>query len=217
MAGRRAEVVDLTQNPRMGKSNNEPPRRRPNKELRPRDYLTEDEVEQLIKAAGKLGRHPHRDATAILVAFTHGLRVSELVAMRWSDLDFNNKRPQVHVRRQKGGKDTVHPLRGREVRALRKLRRQYPESAFVFCSERGGGGAPMTGATFRKMLARASDEAELGFRANPHALRHACGFRLANMGTDTRSIQSYLGHSSITSTTRYAELAAGRFDDFWRD
>ena len=54
---------------------------------RPREYLTEREIEKLIKAAGE-NRWGHRDATAILIAYRHGLRASELVALRWDDIDF---------------------------------------------------------------------------------------------------------------------------------
>jgi type 1 fimbriae regulatory protein FimB/type 1 fimbriae regulatory protein FimE len=90
-----------------------PPRRRPNKELRSREYLTEAEVEQLIKAAGD-NRHGHRDATLIYLGFRHGLRVAELVNLRWDAIDFN--RTTIHVNRVKRSDASVHPLNGRELR-----------------------------------------------------------------------------------------------------
>jgi integrase len=65
------------------------------------------------------------------------------------------------------------------------------------------------------VLARAGDEANVGFKVNPHMLRHACGYALANKGIDTRTLQAYLGHRSINSTTRYAALAPGRFKNIW--
>ena len=77
---------------------------------------------------------------------------------------------------------------------------------FVFASERGG---PFTPSGFAKLLARAGDEAKIGL------LRHACGYALANKGIDTRTLQAYLGHRSINSTTRYAALAPGRFKNIW--
>src|SRR6476659_6784643 len=70
------------------------PRRRPNAEIRTREHLTEAEIEKLIKAAGK-SRWGHRDATMILVAYRHGFRVSELVDLRWDQIDFHHAR--VHV------------------------------------------------------------------------------------------------------------------------
>ena len=111
------------------------PRRRPNAELRTREYLTETEVEKLIKAAGT-NRWGHRDATMILVAYRHGLRASELVDLRWDQIDFNGA--VLHVRRVKSGTPSTHPIQGDELRALRRLQReQEPRSPFVFTSERG--------------------------------------------------------------------------------
>ena len=100
---------------------------------RPREYLTEREIEKLIEAAGD-NRNGHRDATAILIAYRHGLRAGELASLRWDDIDFQTRK--LHVRRAKGGTASVHPIGGRELRALRKLKRETPESIYVFVSER---------------------------------------------------------------------------------
>ena len=75
----------------------------------------------------------------------------------------------------------------------------------------------MTTATVRKMIARAGEVAKLAFPIHPHMLRHACGYKLANDGHDTRSLQQYLGHKNIQHTVRYTELAPDRFKNFWRD
>jgi type 1 fimbriae regulatory protein FimB/type 1 fimbriae regulatory protein FimE len=189
-----------------------PPRRVPNRAVRSREYLTSDEVEQLIRAAGRSGRHRHRDATLILVAYRHGLRVGELVALRWDQVDF--KQAVLHVVRSKNGTASNHPLGGKEARALRRLRRTYGEAAHVFVTERAG---PMTAANVRKIVARAGRLARLPFPVHPHMLRHACGYKLANDGHDTRAIQHYLGHRNIVHTVRYTELASDRFKGFWGD
>jgi integrase len=188
------------------------PKRRPNAELRTREYLTEAEVEKLFEAA-KLNRWGHRDSTMVLVAYRHGLlRASELVDLRWDQVDMQTA--TLAVRRVKAGSPTTHPIRGDELRALRKLQReQEPKSPFVFTSERG---APFTPAGFARMIERAGEAAKLGFKAHPHMLRHACGFALANKGHDTRSLQAYLGHKNIQHTVRYTELSPDRFKDFWR-
>jgi type 1 fimbriae regulatory protein FimB/type 1 fimbriae regulatory protein FimE len=89
-----------------------------------------------------------------------------------------------------------------------------PKSPFVFTSERG---SPFTTAGFARMVERAGVEAKFGFKAHPHMLRHACGFKLANDGVDTRTIQAYLGHKSIQHTVRYTELAPTRFKSLFRD
>ena len=188
------------------------PLRRANKELRSREYLTNEEVDQLMMAARSQGRHGHRDATLILVAFRHGLRVSELVTLRWDMIDM--KQGIMHVSRLKNGVNSTHPLRGPELRALRKLKRDYPDTPYVFVTERKG---PLTASNVRKIVSRAGDKAELGMPIHPHMLRHSTGFKLANDGHDTRAIQLYLGHKNIQHTVRYTELAIGRFKDFWAD
>src|SRR6516162_2237204 len=154
------------------------PRRRSNRELRPREHLTELEVAKLIEAA-KRNRHGQRDATIILICFRHGLRASELCELQWSDLEFETA--TLHLRRTK--------------------------------SERG---APFTVSGLQKLVERAGIATKVPFKVHPHMLRHATGYVLANKGTDTRTLQSYLGHRSIQSTVRYTELAPGRFKNLWR-
>src|SRR5262245_51073554 len=112
-----------------------PPRRRPNSESRAREY---HEVNRLIAVGGE-NRYGHRDSTMILVAYRHGLRATELVSLRWDSIELRTGR--LHVNRAKNGSPAVHRLSGRELRALRRLKRQEPESPFVFTSERG---APFT-------------------------------------------------------------------------
>ncbi len=187
------------------------PRRRPNADLRTREYLTEAEVERLLEAV-KANRWGHRDATMLLVAYRHGLRASELVDLRWDQVDFQTA--TLHVRRVKQGTPSTQPILGDELRALRRLNReQEPKSPFLFTSERG---APFTTAGFARMVERAGHAAGLGFKAHPHMLRHACGYALANRGHDTRALQAYLGHKNIQHTVRYTELSPARFKDFWR-
>ena len=148
----------------------------------------------------------------ILVAYRHGLRVSELIDLRWDQVEFRTG--SLHVRRVKQGTPSTHPIPGDDLRALRRLQReQGPKSSFVFTSERG---SPFTTAGFARMVERAGIEAKLGFKAHPHMLRHACGYALANRGHDTRALQAYLGHRNIQHTVRYTELSPMRFKDFWR-
>ena len=186
------------------------PRRKRNSEYRPREHLTEREVERLIEAA-KDNRWGHRDSTMALLAFRHGLRASELVDLRWEQVDLENG--ILHVRRVKQGTPATHPLTGRELRALRRLQREAGGSPFVFVSERG---TPFATRGFQAMVERAGQAAGFDMKIHPHMLRHACGYKLANEGVDTRTIQGYLGHKSIQHTVRYTELSADRFKDFWR-
>jgi site-specific recombinase XerD len=193
-------------------SKNPPPRKLKNHERRSREYLSDSEIERLIQAARQLGRYGHRDATMILIAYRHALRVSELIALRWAQIDLQHG--LIHIRRLKKGIASTHPLFGPELRALRQLKRDYPETDYVFISERK---APMTDATFRKIIARAGVQAKIDIPVHPHMLRHSTGFKLANDGQDTRSIQHYMGHKNIQHTVRYTEVSAVRFKEFWRD
>ncbi len=203
-----AKVIPLHQAPFSGKL----PKRKSNKAVRSREYLMDKEVEALMSAARKTGRHGQRDATLILIAYRHGLRVSESVSLRWDQIDLSQG--LLHVQRAKNGTPATHPLKGPEIRALRRLKRDYPETPYVFVTERKG---PLTSSTVRKMIARAGKKAGIPFPIHPHMLRHACGFKLANDGHDTRAVQHYLGHRNIQHTVRYTELAASRFDGFWKD
>ncbi len=189
-----------------------PPPRQTNASRRRREYLTPEEIEKLLQASGKLGRHGARDRTLILIAYRHGLRIAELVSLRWDQVDL--KAGLLHVARLKNGIASTHPIRGPELRALRELRRAYPNSPYLFVSELGG---PLTPATVRKLITRAGERAKLPFPIHPHMLRHSTGYKLANDGHDTRSIQQYLGHRNITHTVRYTELSPERFKGFWKD
>jgi type 1 fimbriae regulatory protein FimB/type 1 fimbriae regulatory protein FimE len=196
---------------RMSENSKVPPRRRPNADSRGREHLTSDEVERLIKAASKSGRHGQRNATMILIAYRHGLRVSELVGLRRDQVDL--QRGMLHVKRSKRGTPGTHPLSGREIRELRKVMRQEEDSPFVFNSERG----PMDRRTFGLIVQRAGEAARLSLPVHPHMLRHGCGYYLANKGVDTRTIQAYLGHCNIQHTVRYTELSPQRFKKLWEE
>jgi site-specific recombinase XerD len=119
------------------------------------------------------------------------------------------------VNRLKKGKPSQQPITGTELRALRRLQCEQPAGTrYVFVSERG---AALTPRGFAQMLSRTATSITFAIAVHPHMLRHACGFKLANEGRDTRSIQDYLGHKQIQHTVRYTEMARGRFDGFFTD
>ena len=188
------------------------PRRRRNSDLRTREYLTEAEVRRLIEVA-RDNRWGHRDSTMLLIAFRHGLRASELVDLRWEQIDLESAILQ--VRRLKQGTPATHPLTGRELRALRRLQReQEPKSPFIFVSERGD---PFSTRGFQATVERAGKAAGFAMKIHPHMLRHAGGYKFANDGVDTRTLAAYLGHRQIANTARYTKMDAKRFDGFWQD
>jgi integrase len=181
--------------------------------IRPRlrSYLTRDEVAQLLRAAKK-SRHGARNHAMILLAYRHGLRASELVGLRWSDLDL--ERGTIYCRRAKGSRSTVHPLKRDEATTLERLAAQSRRLAgeFVFPSERG---ERMSRSAFWRLVAQAGERAGLPVQAYAHLLRHSCGYYLANKGCDLRLIQDYLGHKQIQNTVRYTALNPARFMGLW--
>ncbi len=102
------------------------PLRVKNSEVRTREYLTADEIERLITSAKSLGRYGTRDSALIVLAYRHGLRVGELVDLKWDQFDF--KRGESHINRMKNGTPAMHPIEGDEIRLLRQLQRKHPDS-----------------------------------------------------------------------------------------
>jgi type 1 fimbriae regulatory protein FimB len=183
-------------------------------DTRKKNFLTEAEMESFLKAARK-GRHGIRNFAILLLAYRHGLRVSELVNMRIADVDLDTGR--LFVRRCKGSLSTSQPLDGDEIRALRAWLRQRINapccnSPLFFLTERG----PMTRQAFNYISAEIGKHARLNIKVHPHMLRHSCGFALANKGRDTRLIQDFLGHRNIRHTQLYTRTAAVRFERLWR-
>jgi len=169
-----------------------------------RRYLRPDEAHRLIDAAGKRGRYPFRDKILVRLVYRHGLRASEAVSMRWSQLDLDQG--VLHVARVKGSKDSTHSLDRDELRDLRKLRQQIT-GLYVFESERGG---PLSVDALQYVVREGGKLAKLDVEAHPHMLRHAAGYMLANEGTDTRLIQAFLGHTDIRHTAHYTALSPKR-------
>src|ERR1700756_1042454 len=165
--------------------------RRSNDAYRVREYLTEAEMDKL-QAALKRNRHGHRDWLIGLIIYRHGLRVSEACDLRWDDLDLAAR--TIVIRRLKGSRDSTHYLERDELWGLRRLPRS---GAYVFVNERDD---PFKREGIARMIRRAGGAAGLPFPVHVHMLRHACGYALANKGMDTRRLQHYLGHASITNT-----------------
>lgn len=179
-----------------------------NDEARGRKHLTRDEVMQVMKVARQGKRNGERDALMIRLAFEHGLRVSELVALKWQAISFSEQ--TLNVQRAKGSVSGTHPVQGETLRALRRHHRAQgkPVVGALFTSERG---APLSVDGFRRLFGRITTKA-LGVQWHPHALRHACGVHLINGGTDIRTVQSYLGHANIQNTVLYTALSGRQFE-----
>lgn len=179
-----------------------------------RRHLSQSEVERLLKAT-QGARHERRDRCLLLLMFRHGLRVSELCGLRLSQVDLEER--VLHVARLKRGLSTTHPLRGDEIRALRRWlavrAKMKVEGDALFLSERR---TPLNRRTVWHLVRRYGELAGLSLSAHPHMLRHACGYELANQGADTRLIQDYLGHRNIQHTVQYTAANPARFEKLWR-
>jgi site-specific recombinase XerD len=178
-----------------------------------RRYLVPDEVKRLLaQSQSSTSVYRHRNTTMILMAYIHGLRCSELISLQWHQIDL--KSGSIAIARLKQGNSSVHPLTAKELQMLKRLRRNEPNSRYVFLSQRG---QPMTRQNVNVILKELGKAADIEIPVFPHSLRHACGYKLSNEGKDTRSLQWYLGHKNIQHTTRYTAMNAARFNDWWRD
>ena len=185
-----------------------------NEAYRTREHLTEAEIDKLL-AALKRNRHGHRDWLIGLLIFRHGLRVSEACDLRWDDIDL--KKRTIILRRLKGSTDSSHYLERDEHRALGELWRSYAakgiKTGYVFVNERGH---PFGRMGIGRMIERGGEAAGLPFPVHVHMLRHSTGYALAARGMDTRRLQHYLGHASITNTVRYTAMSPEPFKDIWK-
>lgn len=192
------------------KVNNAPNRSRSiNDQLRGKNYVTQSEVESICAVINKQSRYPVRDELMVLMAFTHGLRVGELVNLQWQQLNFKNR--QLKVNRQKNGIDTTHPITSkREIMLLKRLHTALgkPHTGYLFNTERD---TPVSVNGFQRMFGAYSERA-LGVKWNAHALRHGCGTALVDQGIHLHTIKDFLGHRNIQNTAVYLHNSEKRFN-----
>ncbi|MCS6040165.1 type 1 fimbria switch DNA invertase FimE [Klebsiella pneumoniae subsp. pneumoniae] len=180
-----------------------------------RRFLTAKEVQAMMQAA-RQGPTGERDYCLILLAFRHGMRISELLDLHYHDLDLREGR--VNVRRLKNGFSTIHPLRFDEREAIERWSlvragwKAADKTDALFISRRG---TALSRQQAYRIIRSAGENAGTVTHTHPHMLRHACGYELAERGTDTRLIQDYLGHRNIRHTVRYTASNAARFAGIW--
>ena len=188
--------------------------RKPDKAYRVRKHLTEGEVAKLL-ATLKGNRYGQRDWLIGLLIYRHGLRVSEACDLRWDDIDLAKR--TIIIRRLKGSHDSRHYIERDELAGLKALQREQAKTdrqgSYVFINERGD---PFGRMGIGRMIERAGEAAKLPFPIHVHMLRHSTGYALAGKGMDTRRLQHFLGHASITNTVRYTAMSPEPFKDVWR-
>ncbi|EAM2795099.1 tyrosine-type recombinase/integrase [Salmonella enterica] len=182
-----------------------------------RNYLTRSEVENLLACASRDSYHPERNHCMLLMAFIHGLRASELLSLKMSDIDIGGR--TLYIRRLKNGFSTIQPLLQIEVSGLcrwlevRNTLTKREETDYLFTSRNGH---PLSRQQFYNIIKKAGEMAGLPLVVHPHMLRHACGYALADAGVDTRLIQDYLGHRNIRHTVLYTASNPARFEGMWK-
>jgi type 1 fimbriae regulatory protein FimB len=177
---------------------------------RAKDFLNDSEMDRLF-AAAKKGRHGIRDHLLMLMMYRHGLRVSEVTALRRDDANLSQAR--LWVRRLKNGLSVEHPIPGDELRFIRRyLATRTDRLPWLFLSERG---QPLSRKTVYYLVSTAAQSAGLP-NVHPHTLRHSCGYHLADKGTDLRTMQDYLGHRDPRHTVHYSRITGRRFEGLWR-
>lgn len=180
-----------------------------------RMYLTAEEIKAMLDVTrGDI--NCERNYCIILLAYRHGMRISELLSLRYNDIDLSAGR--LYVRRLKNGFSTIHPLNSDERKALNEwtvVRRslKYSDSSdLIFISLKG---KALSRQQAYRIIREAGKKACISVEAHPHMLRHSCGYELADRGIDTRLIQDYLGHRNIRHTVRYTASNAARFSRIW--
>ena len=187
------------------------PRAKSSNAKKSRNHLEPQEVRLLLEAAKLYGRHAHRNFTLILLGYRHGLKLGELNGLRWRDVDLSKKTLRIARRRRKTA--SIHPLRKDEAAALRQLKRNYPNSSYLFVNDRG---SQLTERSVNRIVTEAGEAAGLKIPVTPRTLRRSCVRNLALAGNNLLAVQHFLGYDNVGRVLRYLELPKQPFKDFWK-
>jgi integrase/recombinase XerD len=157
--------------------------------------LAKEEVEQMIISTKN---HNHR--TILQIGYGAGLRVSEVINLKWKDIDF--KRNTIHIKGAKGKKDRIVMLSPKVKKSLQKL--EAEKNGLVFKTTRG---KKYTTRTVQLIVRNAARKAQINKNVTPHTLRHSFATHLLEKGTDIRYIRDLLGHSDINTTLIYTKVS----------
>jgi integrase/recombinase XerC len=182
----------------------------PPKPQQERDWLTREEFARMLAAAECPARRipglAVRDRLVLTALVYTGLRRSELIAVRWGDMDLDGERPSLLVRSGKGGRPRRQPIPLQLVAELHRHRREREPSPSdpVFCGLRGG---PLQPTALARVVSRCATRAELTKHVTAHTLRHTAATWLRQATGDARLVAEYLGHADLSTVSRYAHVA----------
>ncbi len=176
---------------------------RPKKEKKLPTVLTMDECLSIFKVVNN-----PKHKLLLLIGYGAGLRVSEIVNLKWSDILIAEHK--IHVKNGKGMKDRMVMLPYSIVKSLEHYRQLYNGKHYVF--EGQFAGEPYTARSAQEVMRMAIKKAGLEKKATMHTLRHSFATHLLENGTDIRYIQKILGHSNIKTTTIYTHLTSSVVD-----
>lgn len=167
-------------------------------------FLTQDELERLIKATSHNGSK--RDKAIFLIAYRHGLRASEIGELRKSDIDW--KKMRILISRLKGSHGGEHPLQPDEAKALKSyLKTRGDEIPTLFISNRD---LPISRSMLHRLIRHYGQLANIPQeKCHFHTLKHSIATHLLDTGADLRFVQDWLGHANIQNTVIYASISAG--------
>ena len=174
-------------------------------EYRDREYLYQEEIDRLIGTA-KSERYGKLWHCVILLMYRHAYRTSELISLKWSDIDFQSG--QIKVNRLKNGLSNTQPLGSDEIKALKRLHRDK-KSSYVFISNQQ---KPLSYIGIHKAVSRIGVNAGIELRVHPHMIRHTAAIHFLERSKDLFLTKEFLGHKDINNTMIYLKLTPGRLE-----
>lgn len=175
---------------------------RPRKEQKLPTVLSEEEIVRLLEKTRNL-----KQRTLLLLIYSAGLRISEALNLRWTDLDRDRK--TITVRQGKGKKDRITLLSQIATEFLRRYRTAYETADYIFEGMHGGA---YSARSVNNTIKRSAKAAGISKSVSAHTLRHSFATHLLEHGTDMRYIQVLLGHENVRTTERYAHVTKRGFE-----
>ena len=167
------------------------------------DYLLEEEIQMLLKRIDRSKYSGRRNALIVKLLYGLGLRVSELLDLRWAGINFQDHYLKV---KGKGNKERIlplHPILINDIALHRKEQRTRVDSFYLFPGKKG---RPLSRVGVWKIIQTTCRKCGLRRKVYPHAFRHSCATHMLQNGADIRALQEFLGHADLRTTERYTHL-----------